>query len=686
MSERRPFFAELKRRNVYKVAVAYAVVGWLLVQIATQVFPFFEIPNWGIRFVVLLIVVGFPIALVIAWAFEATPQGIKRTETADAASLQSRGKTWIYVVVVGAALSVGLFFLGRYTMRTAIAPSSELPVKSIAVLPFENLSDDKANAYFADGIQDEILTKLASVADLKVISRTSTAKYKSKPEDLKTVAHQLGVANVVEGTVQRAADKVRVNVQLIDARADTHLWAKTYDRDIKDVFAVESEVSQEIADALQAKLSPKEANNLATAPTKDAEAYDLFLKAEGQELEAESAIKPELFDRAAALYQQALSRDPNFALAAARLAESRMTRHWFVSRLTDAELPAVKSIAEQAVTLAPDLAEAHIALGIFYYLGHLQYDQALRELQRALELQPSNTRALEFSGYVHRRQGRWKLALSELTQAEDRDPRNGSLVANIGAAYCYLRMWTEAKRYGLRSLALEPHNVVGMRALVASYLNEDGDIKAAKRALATFPPDVILINKAVIGEIGSVIGEGTYLHVIERDFAAALKDWKADAPDPEERLRQLAARVTIHLLAGVTASGQEEIGQASNLLEARLGERPSHRNTMVQLAWVSLAQKRNADALRFAHEAVESLPVEKDAAGGVLFLSNLAQVQARAGEPAEAVKTLQRLLSIPAGYNVSIQRLKIDPVWDPIRSDPGFQQLLAGKEQIGPNK
>src|ERR1700719_3886170 len=336
-------------------------------------------------------------------------------------------KQWRWkMAIVGAAVAIAAClaaFVAHRISTNGVGTLSSILEKSVAVLPFENLSDDKSNAYFADGIQDEILTKLASIADLKVISRTSTAKYKSKPEDLKTVSQQLGVATVVEGTVQRAADKVRVNVQLIDARADTHLWAKSYDRDIKDVFAVESEVSQEIADALQAKLSLREANSLATAPTKDAEAYDMFLKAEGQEKEAESAIKPELFDKAAALYQQALSRDPNFALAAARLVESRMTRHWFVRRLSDAELPAVKSIAERAVALAPDLAEAHIALGIFYYLGHLQYDEALSELQRALELQPGNTRALEFSGYVHRRQGRWKLALSELTQAEDRDPR-----------------------------------------------------------------------------------------------------------------------------------------------------------------------------------------------------------------------------------------------------------------------
>jgi TolB-like protein len=299
-------FFELKRRNVYKVAVAYAVIGWLLVQVATQVFPFFEIPNWAVRLVVLAIMIGFPIALVIAWAFELTPQGLKRTEDVDLAA-QGRRKShaWIYIVIVGAVFSIGLFFIGRYTARNTITPAgtgaatgSSIPQKSIAVLPFENLSDDKGAAYFADGIQDEILTKLASIADLKVISRTSTAKYKSKPEDLRTVSQQLGVATVLEGSVQKANDKVRVNVQLIDARADSHLWAKSYDRDIKDVFAVESEVAQEIADSLQAKLSPAEATKLATAPTKDTRAYDLFLKGEFEGRVANSTLRPESFDQA----------------------------------------------------------------------------------------------------------------------------------------------------------------------------------------------------------------------------------------------------------------------------------------------------------------------------------------------------------------------------------------------------
>src|SRR5947199_772773 len=361
------FFTELKRRNVYKVAVAYAVVGWLLVQVTTQVFPIFEIPNWASRLIVLAIIIGFPIALVVAWAFELTPQGLKRTEDVDLAAQGSRkSHAWIYIVIVGAAFSIGLVFIGRSTVRNTVttarteaATGSSIPQKSIAVLPFENLSDDKGAAYFADGIQDEILTKLASIADLKVISRTSTARYKSKPEDLRTVSQQLGVATVLEGSVQKADDKVRVNVQLIDAKADSHLWAKTYDRDIKDVFAVESEVAQEIADSLQAKLSPAEASTLATAPTKDTAAYDLFLKGESQLRAANASLRPESFDQAIAWYQQAIARDANFALAMARLAESRLSQHWFVETFTEPELAEVQQTVEHALALAPDLAQAH---------------------------------------------------------------------------------------------------------------------------------------------------------------------------------------------------------------------------------------------------------------------------------------------------------------------------------------
>jgi TolB-like protein len=564
--------------------------------------------------------------------------------------------------------------------------ASSVSEKGVAVLPFENLSDDKANAYFAEGIQDEILTKLASIADLKVISRTSTAKYKSKPEDLKTVSQQLGVANVVEGTVQRVADQVRVNVQLIDARADAHLWAKTYDRAAKDVFSVETEVSQEIADALRAKLSPNEANALTAAPTQNAEAYDLFLKGEYEEREAEGSLRAESFDRAAAFYQQALDNDPNFALAAARLVESRMNRHWFVTKLSETDLAKVKSLAEHALVLGPNLADAHMALGNFYYLGYRQYDQALQEFQRALDLQPNNLRALEFSAYVHRRQGDWQRALSALTKCQERDPRDASLVANTGAIYTNLRMWPDGKRLGLRSLALDPHSVLGMRQVVTSDINGAGDISDAKQALGTFPPNLRLINKVVIGNASAVIGEGTYLHVLEHDFSGALKDWENETADPDESRMRPAARAAIHVLAGDAAGAQPEIEKARALLEARLHERPQDGSAMMQLAWVNLALENKAEAIHLAHQASESLPIEKDAIGGPYFLSGLAEIEAQTGETNEAIGNLRQLLSIPAGLFVSIQRLRIDPVWDPIRNDSGFQELLAGKELIGPNK
>ena len=257
------FFAELKRRNVYKVAVAYAVAGWALSQGIAQVFPVFDVPNWVIRSIVVLIIIGLPVALVLAWMFEITPEGIKRTNAADAVGQHSRGHTWIYIVVVAAAFSIGLFFLGRYSAGTKESgrpggPSLPISGKSIAVLPFDNLSRDPDNAFFAEGVQDEILTRLAKVADLKVIARTSTQKFKSAPTDLRDIAKQLGVMNILEGSVQKSNDQVRVNVQLINALTDAHLWADTYDRKLTDIFAVESEIAKAIADTLQAKLSGSE--------------------------------------------------------------------------------------------------------------------------------------------------------------------------------------------------------------------------------------------------------------------------------------------------------------------------------------------------------------------------------------------------------------------------------------------
>ena len=662
------FFAELQRRNVYKVAVAYAIVGWLLIQIATQVFPFFEIPNWAVRLVVLAIMIGFPIALVIAWAFELTPEGLKRTEDVERATeKREKSHAWIYVVTVGAALSIGLFFLGRYSSGNNAAPrqseaaaGSLIPQKSIAVLPFENLSDDKNTAYFADGIQDEILTKLASIADLKVISRTSTAKYKSKPEDLKTVSQQLGVATVLEGSVQKAGDKVRVNVQFIDARADSHLWAKTYDRDLADVFAIQSEVAQEIADSLKAKLSPGEANAVASAPTKDSAAYDLFLKGEYEHRAATTALTPELFDQAIAWYKEAIARDPKFALAMAQLAICRMRRHWLVESASESELIEIGKMAKDALTLAPNLAEAHVALGVFHYYGFRQYEPALAEFGRAIELQPNNSEALQFSAYVHRRQAKWDLTLEEMGRSLRQDPRNASVTGTLAQTYCFLRRWKEAESTARHALTIDPHEATSMAIVLMSLLNRDGDEQEALRALATFPADDLLVPNS--GTLAMVIGRRAETFVLGRNFNAALKTWETGVNVTGGERQRLSAKTALLVLAGDLTGAQVDTDKARQLLEVRLREHPGEVRSMRPLSWVYLGLNRKEEAIKIAQQALELLPPEKDAVLGTGNLASLAEIQARAGATRDAVSNLRRLLSIPAGEFVSIARLKIDPV------------------------
>jgi TolB-like protein/Tfp pilus assembly protein PilF len=590
-------------------------------------------------------------------------------------------------LLVLAAIATAFVFLLQRPTRLAMA----IPDKSIAVLPFENLSEEKANAYFAEGVKNEILTKLATVRDLKVISRTSTAKYQSKPDNLKTVAQELGVSTILEGAVQKAGDKVRVNVQLIDARADTHLWAKSYDRDFKDVLGVESEVSQEIADALQANLSPSESRALASGGTRDAEAYDLFLRGEYELHQAESSFAADAYDRADAFYRQALARDPNFAEPVAELARSRLGRHWSVSPLTAAELEEVKSIIDRALALAPNSPEAHLALGVFFYLGHRQYENALTEFNRTLELQPNNALARLYCAYVYRRRGQWERSLADLQRAQELDPRDTIIPADIGGTYMALRQWKEAERAELRALAIDPRNTLAAISLVQTRFLATGDVDSIRRVLDDFPEATkIMVPAGAIGNGDVVVFIGNlpvYIDVIERRFTDAFQAFeKQVAKNDLEHLRQLTGRVVLRVLAGETEAAKSAGEEVRPLLEARFRARPDDTFAMTGLSWVYLALGRDADALRLSRQAADSMPIEKDALVGPTFQSGLAQIEARAGAPEEAIKRLRRLLSIPAGAWVSTARLKIDPVWDPIRNRPDFQQLLSGPEQIGPNK
>jgi len=692
MSDRN-FLSELKRRNVYKVAVTYAVVSWLLIQIATQVFPFFEIPGWAVRLVVLIIIIGFPIALILAWAFELTAEGIKRADSAATTDKHSHGGAWVYIVLIGMALSIGLFFLGRYTARTSRERETAAN-KSIAVLPFENLSEEKANAYFAEGIQDEILTRLSNVRDLKVISRTSTAKYQSKPDNLKRVADELGVATLLEGAVQKSGDKVRVNVQLIEARTDSHLWAKSYDREFKDVFAVQSEVAQEITDKLRATLSPSESHALSSVPTQDSQAYDLFFQGEYELRAAESAPLAETYARAEAFYRQAIARDEKFAQAYAALGYCLVSGHWFASRRTAEELVKIKALIDRALELAPDSPEAHFSLATFYYWGHRQYDAALAELDRTLNLQPNNARAQQTRAWIHRRQGKWEQYLSEAKLAQELDPRDGQIPANIAQGFTVLRQWDEAERYASRAQAIDPHNFLAVNTQYLARLNGHGDIEGARQALdaargraRTFPAISAggsAAGGAVAGNVSTVIGGNhVYLYVIARQFAEALAFWET-VPELKSAPRdvRLSARAAIHVLAGQTA--RDEAEEARVLLEKQVTARTDDLFARTELAWVYLALGRKADALRLSREAADLLTIEMDAILGATAQLGLAEIAAWTDKPEEATKILRHLLSIPSV--VSIARLKIDPVWDPIRNNLDFQKLLVGTEIIGPNK
>ena len=425
------FFAELKRRNVYKVAIAYAVVAWLLMQVATQVFPFLEIPNWAIRLVIMLIAIGFPIALVIAWAFELTPEGLKRTEFADDLPAKSaRSHAWIYVVVIAGAISVSLFFLGRYTATSTQSKPIEVPAKSLAVLPFANLSGNPDNAYFAAGIQDEIITRLAKITELKVISCTSTQRFKGAPDDLPAIAKQLGVANILEGSVQRTTDQLRVNVQLVEAATDAHLWADTFDRKLTDIFKIESEIAKTVAETLQAKLSGSERNAIAAQPTENTEAHELYLKGRffwdkrtGDNLK-----------KSIDYFNQAIAADPNYALAYVGLADCYLLLEDYTGTPAIETYPKAEAFAQHALQLDNSLAEAHTSLA-YVYTNLWQWEQAEEEFKRAIKLNPNYPTAHHWYSLCLLDLGRIDEAKAQIKRAHELDPL--SLIIGTTLNYAY---------------------------------------------------------------------------------------------------------------------------------------------------------------------------------------------------------------------------------------------------------
>ena len=477
----RDFFAELQRRNVYKVAVAYAVVGWLLLQGASIVLPSFEAPAWTMKALILVLIVGLPVAVILAWAFEITPEGIKRAEDVDLhkSITHQTGRRLVAVTAVLALIAAGLFVFQLVRPKTTISTltsASAIPNKSVAVLPFENLSDDKANAYFVEGIQDELLTRLGKITDLKVIGRSSTQRLKSQTDDFPAIAKQLGVAHLLEGSVQKAGDQVRINVQLINASTLAHLWSDTYDRNVKDIFIVETEVAKTIAGKLAAKLSGSEEHAISTAPTDKPEAHQLYLKGRffwnkrtGDDLK-----------RAAEFFTQATVVDPNYALAYAGLADAYVLMPNLGAGTPSESYPKAKAAAERALQLDENLAEAHTSLGCVLLYYDLDFTQAGAEFQRAISLNPNYPTAHQWYGdTVLENLSRFDESIAELKRALELDPL--SLIAHTDLANSLRTARREQAAIEIlhRALEIDPnfyyaHRIYGL-LLVAQERVRKGD-------------------------------------------------------------------------------------------------------------------------------------------------------------------------------------------------------------------
>jgi TolB-like protein/Tfp pilus assembly protein PilF len=679
----RSFFTELKRRRVYSVAVAYVVVAWLLIQIATQVFPFFGIPNWVVRLVVLLSILGFPIAVVCAWAFEMTPEGIKFEGDVDRRITRKIGRKLTALIIIVAAVAAGLmifrFLHSQQSIEAAKQPRLAVAIegKSIAVLPFENLSEEKANAYFADGIQDEILVRLAKIADLKVISRTSTQHYKSAPENLRKVGKELGVAHLLEGSVQRTANRVRVNAQLIDARTDAHLWAQTYDRDLADVFAIQSEIAKAIAEQLQAKLSPNEKKAIEQPPTTDLAAFDLYSRAKSILLTESFSVTgdPDL-RKAIELLDEAVKRDPSFFDAYCQLAYAHENLYALRgSDHTPARLALAEAALQAATRLRPNAAETHLARAQYLYYGLRDYAGALAQLEIARRGLPNDPRLFEVTGYILRRRGQHEEGLQNLQRAVELDPRNFFTLQQIALSYQFLGRYADSITALDRALAIMPDNLTrALRGLF--YFCWKADTRSPLQTI-----DAILAQ-----EPSAIAGSADIWFLCalaERDPAAAERALVAlgDNPCWAEGVINLSRSFGEGLLARMTkdeARARTAFEAARAQQEKIVQAQPDYGPALCVLGLIDAALGRKDLALDEGRRAIALTPVEKDVNNGSRVLQYFAITAAWAGDKELALQQLEAGLRAPdASQMLSYGALKLLPFWDPLRGDPRFEKIVA---------
>ena len=657
------FFEEVKRRKVYRVAVAYVIAAGGIIQLASAAFPAWELPNWALRLVIVSLLIGFPIALILAWAFDVTPQGIKTTPTTAVPGAHRR-RNVIMLVATGVIISAaaGFFLLPR-----AVARKID---KSIAVLPFENLSDDKENAYFADGVQDDVLTNLSRIGDLKVISRTSVMQYRGKTTNVREIGKALGVSNILEGSVRRSGNKVRVNVQLIDANSDEHIWASDYDRDVTDVFAIQTDLAQKISDALQAKLSPAEKSRIERKPTENGEAYLAFVQAHDLQNEFEDLEKLKQSEQ---LYARAIQLDPKFALAIARYSQ---LESWIVHTFerTPERREKARTLAQQALQLQPDLPEAHLAMGFSLYYGDNEFEAALKEFEIAQRDLPNEAEAYLALGAIQRRLGKWPESTASLEKAASLNPKDGLVFQNLAFNYEVLRDFDAANKTIDRGLKANPEGIGLWEIKSKLAIAEKGDLSVSEQAFEAVK-SIPMNNEAKL----RITGARADVFLLERKYEEGLREAESLsddllAPIPAALCGKYYligfARKALHDEAGARAA----FLKAKELVEAPLKQSPDSPDLRIQLAKILAYLGEKDAALNEARRAAEILPESKDAFGGPEITAGVAEVCGIVGENGRAIELLDGLLGRPSAVTVPL--LKLSPAWDPLRNDPRFEALL----------
>jgi len=605
----------------------------------------------------------------------AVPEKLKAARLAAAAQRKRAAFRWISLGVLAVIAVIAISFLLFRSKRAQVAVGLAAPEKSIAVLPFENRSRDPDNAYFTDGIQDEILTRISKIADLKVISRTSTQHYKSAPTNLPEIAKQLGVAHVLEGSVQKSGDAVRVNVQLIKAANDSHLWADTFDRKLTDIFSVESEVAKAIADQLQAKLTGQQEQVIAAKPTDNLEAYDAYLR--GLAYTLKTGVTPAYALGAKKYLTEAVRLDRKFALAWALL--SYVDAYGYLSlnlQPTPALREEARQAAETAITLQPNLGETILAKGYYYYGCLKDYDTAVRYFEQARQFLPNSSRIPESLAYVTRRQGHWDRSEAYFNEAERLDPRNTNLLAEHAFSYTSLRRFPEALRKLDQVLDItpdDPDTLVGKAAIAQA----EGDLPRASALLAPLHPnpDHIL-----------ALETQAYQAILERRAEQIIPRLNEALAKPDPALGYINGELRFWLawaqqMAGDHGAAHESWRQARSELESFLKEQPENYSVIGDLALTNTGLGDKADALALVQRGLAVNPIEKDALNGAVSIEILARVAAQGGEVDRAIAALQKLLSIPYGGVIlcplTPALLRLDPMFDPLRNDPRFQELVA---------